>query len=113
MSMDGPTFPGPAPGPAPPLPHFLEHTVGRCHAPLALRADWQRQLRMVHEELGFQYVRFHGLLSDDMSTLVTHQGKLVYSFFNIDQIFDYLLSVGMKPFVELSFMPTAIASGTT
>jgi xylan 1,4-beta-xylosidase len=94
-----------------PLPHFWEHTVGSDHAPVALRADWQRQLQQCHEELGFRYVRFHGLLSDDMGTLVRENNKLIYSFFNADQVFDFLLSIGMKPFVELSFMPTAIASG--
>jgi len=95
-----------------PLPHFWEHTVGSDHAPVALRADWQRQLQQCHDELGFRYVRFHGLLSDDMGTLVRENNKLVYSFFNTDQVFDFLLSIGMKPFVELSFMPTALASGT-
>jgi xylan 1,4-beta-xylosidase len=95
-----------------PLPHFWEHTVGSDHGPVALRADWQRQLRQCHEELGFRYVRFHGLLSDDMGTLVREHDRLVYSFFNADQVFDFLLSIGMKPFVELSFMPTALASGT-
>jgi xylan 1,4-beta-xylosidase len=95
-----------------PLPHFWEHTVGSDHAPVALRADWQRQLQQCHDELGFRYVRFHGLLSDDMRTLVRENNKLRYSFFNADQVFDFLLSIGMKPFVELSFMPTAIASGS-
>ena len=95
-----------------PLPHFWEHTVGSDHAPVALRADWQRQLTRCHNELGFRYVRFHGLLSDDMGTLVTTNNALLYSFFNIDQVFDFLLSIGMKPFVELSFMPAALASGT-
>jgi xylan 1,4-beta-xylosidase len=95
-----------------PLPHFWEHTVGSDHASVGLRADWQHQLQQCREELGFRYVRFHGLLSDDMGTLVRENNRLLYSFFNIDQVFDFLLSIGMKPFVELSFMPTAIASGT-
>ena len=64
---------------------------------MALRDDWRRQLKRAHDELGFRHVRFHGLLSDDI---------------NSDQIFDFLLSIGMKPFVELSFMPAALASGT-
>ncbi len=97
--------------PAAPLPHVWEHTVGSCHAPLALRADWQDQLRRCRQELGFQHVRFHGLLSDDVGTLVRHGGRLIYSFFNADRITDFLLSIGMRPFVELSFMPTALASG--
>ncbi|MEO5650835.1 MAG: glycosyl hydrolase [Ginsengibacter sp.] len=93
------------------LPHFWEHTVGSGHASLALRADWQVQLKKAHEELGFQYVRFHGLLSHPMDTLICQNEKLLYSFFNADQIFDFLVSIGMKPFIELSFMPEALASG--
>jgi len=96
-----------------PLPHFWEHTIGSGHAPLALRADWQAQLRRCHNELGFRYVRFHGLLSEHMGTLVAHKKGLLYSFFNVDQVVDFILSIGMKPFVELSFMPKAIASGDT
>ena len=93
--------------------HCWEHTVGSCHAPLALRADWQAQLRRCHDELGFRYVRFHGLLSDDVGTLIRHREKFLYSFFNADQIIDFLVSIGMRPFVELSFMPRALASGST
>ncbi len=92
--------------------HFFEHTVGSGHATLALRADWQKQITRCHHELGFRYVRFHGILSDDMGTLVDQMDKLVYSFFNADQIFDFLVSIGMKPFVELSFMPLALSSGS-
>jgi xylan 1,4-beta-xylosidase len=94
------------------LPHFWEHTVGSSHATMALRADWQKQLTRCNKELGFRHVRFHGLLSDDMGTLVNEENALVYSFFNADQICDFLLSIGMRPFMELSFMPNALASGS-
>jgi len=94
-----------------PLRHPWRHCVGSCHAPTALRADWQQQLARAHAELGFGHVRFHGLLGDDMGTLVRQDGRLLYSFFNIDRVFDFLRSIGMRPLVELSFMPTAIASG--
>lgn len=93
------------------FPHFWEHTVGSGYAPLGLRADWQSQLEKTHDELGFRHVRFHGILSDDMGTLICQKGELLYSFFNADQIFDFLLSIGMRPFVELSFMPATLASG--
>lgn len=96
-----------------PLSRFWEHTVGSSRALLALRADWHEQMRSCHDELGFRHVRFHGLLSDDMGTMVVHRDEFLYSFFNIDQIFDFLLSIGMRPFVELSFMPRALASGST
>ena len=41
-------------------------TVGAGRANEGLRADWQRQLQLVKDEIGFKYIRFHGLLSDDM-----------------------------------------------
>ena len=99
--------------PTVPFFHFWEHTVGSGHATLALRADWQNQLKRCHDELGFEHVRFHGIFSDDVGTLICQSDKLVYSFFNSDQIFDFLLSIGMKPFLELSFMPSTLASGGT
>lgn len=105
------SFNGDIDGPAVAMPHFWEHTIGSCHAPLALRADWQAQMRRAHDELGIRHVRFHGLLCDDVGTLIAEGDTFFYSFFNSDQIFDFLLSIGMKPFVELSFMPTALASG--
>jgi xylan 1,4-beta-xylosidase len=96
--------------PARPLRHPWRHCVGSCHAPLALRADWQQQLARAHRELGFRHVRFHGLLSDDMGTLVNQDDQFLFSFFNIDRVFDFLLSIGMKPLVELSFMPATLSS---
>jgi xylan 1,4-beta-xylosidase len=105
------TFSSDLAGTAAALPHFWEHTVGSGHAPLALRADWQAQMRRARSELGFGHVRFHGLLCDDMGTFIVEGDTEFYSFFNADRIFDFLLSIGMKPLVELSFMPTALASG--
>jgi xylan 1,4-beta-xylosidase len=70
-------------------------------------------MRQCHDELGFRHVRFHDLLSDDMGTLMDEQDRLRFSFFNADQICDFLVSIGMKPFVELSFMPSTLSSGTT
>lgn len=93
------------------LKHSWEHTVGSGRAVLALRADWRMHLLRAHTDLGFRHVRFHGLLDDDMGTLICQDNKPVYSFFNADQIYDYLLSIGMKPFVELSFMPPMLGSG--
>ncbi len=96
---------------AAPLKHAWEHTVGSGRALLALRADWQEQLQRCHDELGFRHIRFHALLTDDMGTLISHQDRPLYSFFNADRIWDFLLSIGMRPFVELGFMPEMLASG--
>ena len=99
--------------PRKPLDRYWELCVGSCHAATALRAGYQQQLEQCRKELGFRYVRFHGLFDDDMSVVCRHMltGQITLSFVNIDKVFDFLLSIGMKPFVELSFMPEALASG--
>src|SRR6516225_10898276 len=45
---------------------FFNECVGVGRANEGLRADWQRQLRYAKEQLGFRYIRMHGLLHDDM-----------------------------------------------
>jgi xylan 1,4-beta-xylosidase len=93
------------------FPHVWEECVGSCHAAMALREDWRRQLRRCREELGFRSVRCHGLFDDDMCVYGRSEEGPVFSFFNVDSIYDFLLGIGMKPFVELSFMPADMASG--
>lgn len=96
-----------------PLNKYWEMCIGSCHAATALREDYRRQLSACHRDLGFKYVRFHGLFDDDMSVIrqSIFDGAKKISFANIDNIFDFLLSINMKPFVELSFMPQCMASG--
>jgi len=95
-----------------PFRHYHEVCVGSGHAALALRADWQVHMRRCRQELGFQYVRFHGLLNDDMSVCLGTPQHPEHHFHNVDQVFDFLLDIGVRPFVELNFMPTVLASGT-
>jgi xylan 1,4-beta-xylosidase len=85
--------------------------VGSGRALLALRADWQAQLARCRRELGFRRVRFHGLLDDGPGLCVRDQGRLVRAWYNVDAIADALLAMDVRPFVELSFMPSALASG--
>jgi hypothetical protein len=66
--------------PTHPFPHYWETCVGSGHAALALREDYRRHLKLAHDELGFKYVRFHGLLTDDMS-VVRRPGDFGTSFF--------------------------------
>lgn len=102
-----------------PFPHYWELCVGSCHGYTALREDYRRQLKRAHDELGFKYVRFHGIFDDDMCVCYEKNGPMgqsqgiIHNFMNTDSIFDYLLSIGMRPFVEIGFMPSCLASGDT
>jgi xylan 1,4-beta-xylosidase len=91
---------------------MFRECVGAGRANEGLRSDWQQQLTYVKNECGFRYIRMHGLLTDDMAVYKEDKnGKPVYSFMYIDALFDFLQSIGIKPFVELGFMPGALASG--
>ena len=94
------------------LNRMYNFCVGAGRANEGLRADWQRQLRRARTECGFRYIRFHGLFCDDMGVYQEDkQGRPVYNWQYVDELFDFLTSIGMKPFVELGFMPGALASG--
>jgi len=95
-----------------PLDTSFKECVGAGRANEGLRADWQDQLRAARRECGFQYIRMHGLLTDDMGVYKEDaHGNPVYNWQYIDRLYDFLLSIDIKPFVELSFMPRDLASG--
>jgi xylan 1,4-beta-xylosidase len=91
---------------------FYNEVVGAGRAAEGLRTDWLRDLMLVHKECGFKYIRFHGLLQDEMGVYSEDKkGNPVYNFQYIDVLFDSILNAGMKPFVEFSFMPEKMISG--
>ena len=100
----------------PVIPHkkHWQFCVGSGHALLALRTDYTRQLKFIHDTLGIERVRFHGIFDDDMRTytdlsmqmpLPGAQAFEEYNFNACGVAYDNVLDAGMKPFVELSFMP--------
>ncbi|HUX69333.1 MAG TPA: xylan 1,4-beta-xylosidase [Cellulomonadaceae bacterium] len=101
--------------PVGPLPSAWRECVGTGRLNLALRADYLASLARVQREIGFAHLRGHGLLSDDMGVVrsaeVEGRTHLRYSFTYVDQVHDALLSLGIRPFVELGFMPSLLASG--
>ena len=91
---------------------MFNECIGAGRANEGLRADWQQQLAMVKKECDFKYIRMHGLLTDDMAVYrEDNKGNPEYNYQYVDVLFDYILSIKMKPFVELGFMPSALASG--
>jgi xylan 1,4-beta-xylosidase len=96
-----------------PLAHFWNFCVGAGRANEGLRADWQRQLRKAVAECGFRFIRFHGLFHDDMFVYREEKdGRAVFNFQYVDELFDMLLEIGIKPFVEFGFCPKDIATET-
>jgi xylan 1,4-beta-xylosidase len=93
-----------------PFPHFWEQTFGSGRAILSLREGYRNDLREVKKVTEFRYVRFHNILHDEVGVYdEDEQGKPVYNFSYVDQIYDGLLQNGVRPFVEISFMPKKLA----
>lgn len=93
-----------------PFPHFWEKMFGSGHAVLAMRADYLHDLRAVKKITGFSYVRFHGIFDDHVGVYSEDDhGNPVYNFTLVDTIYDGLLKRGVRPFIELSFMPRQLA----
>lgn len=76
-----------------------------------LRTSWVEQLRLVKEHCGFKYLRMHGLFDDDMCIYFEKaNGKVVYNWQYVDEVYDRMLDIDVRPFVELSFFPKGIAA---
>jgi len=94
-----------------PFPHFWEQMFGSGRAILALRESYRDDLRAVKSVTDFSYVRFHGILDDEVGVYNEDEhGNSVYNFVYVDQIYDGLLKNGVRPVVEISFMPKKLAA---
>ncbi|MHB1700081.1 MAG: GH39 family glycosyl hydrolase [Acidobacteriaceae bacterium] len=96
---------------ATPFPHFWEQMFGSGRAILTLREDYREDLRAVKKVADFRYVRFHGILDDEVGVYKEDaHGEPVYNFTYVDSIYDGLLKDGVRPMVEISFMPKKLAA---
>jgi xylan 1,4-beta-xylosidase len=93
-----------------PFPHFWEQMFGSGRAILSLRESYRDDLRDVKKITNFEYVRFHNIFHDEVGVYdEDQQGRPIYNFTYVDQIYDGLLNNGVRPCVEISFMPKKLA----
>jgi len=93
------------------FPHFWEQMFGSGRAILSLRDSYREDLREVKLATEFRYVRFHAILHDEVGVYDEDEhGNPVYNFSYVDQIEDGLLQNGVRPVVEISFMPRKLAA---
>lgn len=95
-----------------PKPETPQYCIGLGRASEMLRTCVDKQLALAKKDCGFRYIRFHGLLTDDMRVYDEDvNGNPVYNFMYVDQCFDAILEKGVLPFVELGFMPDKLKGG--
>jgi xylan 1,4-beta-xylosidase len=94
----------------------VDYCVGTGRLGLALTEEYLKELKFVQDMIGFSYIRGHGLFSDDVAIYQEYEedGKIKaeYNYTYIDRIFDRFLELGIRPYLELGFMPEKLASGT-
>jgi xylan 1,4-beta-xylosidase len=91
--------------------------IGTGHMSHALQKEYLDQLALVQREIGFQYIRGHGLFCDDMGICQKYKdadgkAQIEYNFTYLDRVMDAYRNLGLKPFLELGFMPGALARGS-
>lgn len=93
------------------FPHYWEQMFGSGRAVLSLRQSYRDDLLAVKKVADFKYVRFHAILQDEIGIYNEDEhGNAVYNFAYVDQIYDGLLQDGVRPLVEISFMPKKLAA---
>ena len=98
--------------PTTPRSQMFRFCVGGGRAYECLNATWQHQLKQCHDEIGFQYVRFHDLFHEEMGVYAEDwRGRPHINWQFVDLLLDYLMTVGVKPIINISPMPRALASG--
>ena len=95
-----------------PLDRSFNFSVGSDYSGTLIRPENLAQLKTAVDELGFRYVRFHDIFHDALGTVRIVDGKTVYDWTNIDRLYDALLGMGIKPFVELGFTPRVMATSS-
>ncbi len=97
--------------PSHPFPHFWEQIFGSGRAILSLRESYRRDLGIMKAATDIHYVRFHAIFDDETGVYEEDAaGHPVYNWSYVDQIYDGLLDHGVRPFIELSFMPSKLAA---
>jgi len=91
-----------------PFDRSFNFSVGADYPGTLIRPESLAQLKTSVDEHGFRYIRFHAIFHDDLGTVKVVDGRTVYDWTKIDQLYDAFLGMGLKPFVELGFTPQAL-----
>ena len=113
VAIDAATVIGPVDRPWRPMigsEHLSQVEAGIGPGGRPIGTEFSEALRLAHDELGVEAVRAHAILGDDLGTYREVDGRPVHDFSGIDRVYDHVLGLGLRPIVELSFMPRDLAS---
>jgi xylan 1,4-beta-xylosidase len=89
--------------------HYWNTLITFGRAGEGLRENVQWQFRQLQKDIKFKYARFHGIFADEMMIYnIDEEGAVVYNWTYVDELFDFFMDIGIKPFIELGFMPSEL-----
>ena len=91
-----------------PLDRSFDFSVGGDYSGTMVRPDALAHLRLAVDELGFRHIRFHDIFHDALGTVRVENGRTIYDWTRIDRLYDAFARIGIRPFVELGFTPSAM-----
>ncbi len=92
------------------LTHNFKKFISVGRAKELLNSDIREMLKDLQTQVGYEYIKFHGILSDDMMVVSRTDGNLAFHYTLVDQVVDFLISIGLKPLIQYSFMPRELAA---
>lgn len=93
-----------------PLRHTWKEIVTVSSASDLLLSNVQTMLREFQSVVGFHYIKIQDIFSDVLSVYQENaEGEPIYCMAYIDILLDFVLSIGLKPWLQLSYMPVSLA----
>ncbi len=94
-----------------PMEKFWNKITSIGRAALCLRHEIRKQIEIIQKDMQFEYIRFHGIFSDEMLVYREDpEGNPLYNWNYVDEIIDFFYDIKLKPFIELGFMPEALST---
>lgn len=79
-----------------------------------LYAPVREQIHRCQKEIGFQYIRCHGIFDNPMHIFnMDSSGQVYYNFFFADMVYDFIRDENLIPYVELSYIPEKMSQQPT
>lgn len=84
-------------------------SINAGYAKRVLYEEVRSAIRRIQDEIGFRYIRCKGIFDDELQICSRDiHGNLVLNYVFLDNILDFICSCNAKPWLELSYMPSAL-----
>lgn len=88
-----------------------KRVINAGYAASVQHREVQEELELLMQKIGYEFIRVKGILDDDMCAMRRDlRGEIRYCWNYVDEVIDFILSVGAKPMLDFSHMPALLAA---